>query len=163
MLLQGAIPALAHGGTPIVTDGGAGPYRVTVWVQPSLPLRVGRVHLSIALADAASGELVTDVVVRVQAEPPQGGSDADPVSSETTLVGPYYDANLLLESAGDWDVTVLMEGPLGSGQSTVPLSVQEGGLPRWLAPAVAALVLAVGFLAWTASRGSRPASGDGSA
>lgn len=161
MLLQGASLALAHGGTPVITDQEAGPYKVTVWIQPSPPLRVGLAHLSIAVADAASDELVTDVIVRVEAEPPQRGSD--PVLSETTPDGPFYDADLVLEGAGDWDVTVLMEGPLGSGQTTLPVAVQPGGLPRWLIPAIAALALVIGFLAWTGLRGSRQVSGDDSA
>lgn len=161
MLLQGVNVALAHGGTPVITDQEAGPYKVTIWIQPSPPLRVGLAHLSIAVADATTGELVTDVAVSVEAQPPR--RDAAPVSIETTPDGPFYDADLVLEGAGDWEVTVLMEGPLGTGQTTLPVAVQPGGLPRWLIPALAALALTVVFLAWTVMRGSQQPSGDGGA
>jgi hypothetical protein len=68
LVLAGALPlqAWANGGTARLSRAAAGPYRVSVWTQPTPP-RVGALDVSVTIM-RPSGEVITDVAARMSAE-----------------------------------------------------------------------------------------------
>jgi len=101
----------------------AGPYEVTVSVQPVMP-RVGPVHFLVTLTDAATALQANDAKVTILAshEPTQLAYWTRALN--TPQSPQLYEANISFQAAGVWtlEVEVLTDG-LGPATFSVPLEV----------------------------------------
>lgn len=139
ILSLSAAPLYAHGGgVPRLTDVVAGPYRIFAWTQPE-PLRVGEMHLSIAVvkgerSNTSLDEPVTDAAVTVDLQPVTG--DQAPVqvlaALQPQLGNYYYEADATLPTAGDWRFTIKISGALGEADATFVGQVSAARQINWM-------------------------------
>lgn len=151
-----ATPLSAHGGgVPRLTDAVAGPYRIFAWTQPE-PLRVGDIHLSIAVVKGArSGEQsaagldepITDATVNITLQPvdQEAASLQVPALLQQQLGSYYYEADATLPTAGDWRFTIEVSGTLGAGRVAFAGAVSPARQINWTL-VITAGVLLVGLL-----------------
>jgi hypothetical protein len=159
ILLLGVVACLpnraaAHaGGSPVLTDTPAGPYRLYGWLLPDPP-RVGEIHLDLAVTLAPSVndpanqpvEPVTDATVRVIFTPQgQPGAAIETLATpQQGLNGFYYELDVRLPTADQWRAAVVVDGPAGAGEAAFELQVLAARRVNWnvvLSAAVALLVL----------------------
>ncbi len=166
LLLLGAIHAASAGGPTAVHANGAtrelvkseraGPYELRVGILPGTP-RVGNLHLSIQIKDAAQGTILTGGAVTVAATGPEGSTAVGPVAAVASLESPqFYDVDVPLDAIGRWNFTLQVEAELGTAALDVPLDVSEAegfNLIFLLALAIAFLALAI--WTWDRVRGRR--------
>lgn len=120
----------AHGGgTPQLVNAQAGPYRVSAWTQPD-PIRVGRVHITVAVAEPATEQseadnLILDATVRVHLDhlSRDGESLVVLATRENAVNKLFYEADLDLTSEGEWRMTIQVEGPAGAGSANFEVAV----------------------------------------
>ncbi|MDW8269093.1 MAG: hypothetical protein RMN24_08010 [Anaerolineae bacterium] len=152
-----ASPLAAHGGGVIrIAAEPIGPYRLSAWTSPEPP-RVGRVHVTVGLADAVTGAAVTNAAVRIVAHGPEG---APPLSVSAThegaLIPELYEADLMLPTPGEWRFTVVVEG---TGSADFNLLVREAA-PNWTWIGLGGLAIVVlGWMALTSGRRHRRSVG----
>ncbi len=153
--LGGASPVSANGAArPVVQDARAGPYQLQVSILPGSP-KVGNLHLSIQVEDAANETIITDAAVLVAAQGPAGAANVGPLQAVTTLESPQsYEVDIPLDTVGRWTVTLETDSRLGQASLDIPLDVTEpDGLPvAWLAAGLAA---ALALVVWTWRRTRR--------
>jgi hypothetical protein len=148
-----ARPAVAHGGGVIrIAAEPMGPYRLSVWTAPEPP-RVGRVHVTVGLAEATSGAAVTDAVIRIEARGPTPDATVRATAThEGALIPELYEADLLLPTPGAWRFTVAVEGV---GSADFDLVVREAA-PNWTWIGLGGLVVVlIGWVALTSGRRRR--------
>jgi hypothetical protein len=126
--------AQAHGGgTPQLTNVRVGPYGVSVWTQPE-PLRVGVVHLTVAVAEPLTpaagqsvevGPPVLNAVVQLELKPLDRLHQTlvVPATHQAAVNKFFYEADLDLPAAGQWEVRVLVNGPAGAGDARFEVEV----------------------------------------
>ncbi|RME50422.1 MAG: hypothetical protein D6796_02980 [Caldilineae bacterium] len=163
-----AQPLWAHGGgTPVLTNATAGPYLVSVWMSPD-PLRVGTVHLTVAVIEAASGgengPPVLEATVGVRARPLAG--DAAPIVTEAThaeaLNKILYETDFEVPQAGRWEIALAIEGPDGPAEvnfsvEVLPSSRRTGWL---IGGGAGVLILLIGWMAARRRRSLPAGKGD---
>lgn len=133
-----AAPLYAHGGgVPRLTDVVAGPYRIFAWTQPE-PLRVGAIHLSIAVVkgertNASLDEPVTDAAVTVELAPVAGEQAPLAVLAvlQPQLGNYYYEADATLPTAGAWRFTIKVRGALGEADAAFVGEVLSARQLNW--------------------------------
>jgi hypothetical protein len=136
-LLASLLPAAAWahgGGTPRLTASPAGPYRVYAWSEPE-PWRAGEVHLSLAVTLPGDGTEtpVTDAQLAVTFTPaadPQGQFVVQ-ATRQSALNDYYYEADTELPAAGDWQITIAVNGPAGSGSTGFDISAAPPRTLNW--------------------------------
>ena len=102
----------------------AGPYDVVVGVRPETP-RVGPVHFSITLTDAATSLQVSDAEVTIIANDELGQPTFQARALNTPKSPQLYEANISFESAGAWTVQVqVLNARLGPAAFSFPLAVE---------------------------------------
>jgi hypothetical protein len=166
-------PVFSHGGgTPRLTSVPTGPYFLYAWSEPD-PWRVGEVHLSLAVTkpnpDTNSNQIelpVTDVDITVTFTHMSDNTvDASVDTSVEPIVVPavrqaflgdfYYEADPTLPVEGNWQITIDVSGPEGSGSAEFTL---EALPPRalnwtliWSAGGVVVVILAL-IAIWSRSQ-----------
>ncbi|MEZ4656470.1 MAG: hypothetical protein R2911_02755 [Caldilineaceae bacterium] len=168
--------ALAHGGgTPQVVNAEAGPYRIFVWTQPE-PLHAGEIHVTIAVilpdansegqdASAALNQVdraVTNASVQVNFALPQGAQNVAAQASLIERTGmPYYEADITLPTAGDWQTTIAVNGAQGRGDAAFDLPVlppREINWPLVAGGSVTVIVLLGLAIGWSRMQSGRTKS-----
>ena len=97
----------------------AGPYLLRVVTSPTPP-QVENLYLEVRVIDASSSKILTNLEVSVCAQSTEG----EPRTIETVAthdIAPIpdeYAAHVLVPSAGVWEITVRVEGPLGVGEAS---------------------------------------------
>ena len=162
-------PLLAHGGgTPQLTAAPAGPYWLFAWTTPE-PWRVGDVHTTVAVTqqDAEGRDTpISGAQVTVIYAPTDGASQPLRVTAAegSGAQAGFYEADATLPAAGVWQVTILVSGPAGSGETGFAYSVlpAESGV-NWLLVALGAgaLILVAG-ISLAARRSNRRRAESGS-
>ena len=153
----------AHGGgAPQLTNESIGPYWISVWTSPQ-PVREGQLHVTVALAepgegdDQQAGAPVLGATVEVTLTPRSGGF-ADiraTATNEQAANKLFYETDLMVPAAGDWEVEIAVRGAEGSGQAHFSLAVQPAQDTGWLLLAGGAFaIIAVFFLYYAARRRS---------
>lgn len=138
ILFWSAPPVYAHGGgVPRLTDVVAGPYRVFAWTQPE-PLRVGDIHLSIAVVkgertNASLDEPVTDATVTVDLVPVMGEQSPIQIVAvlQPQLGNYYYEADATLPTEGEWRFTIKVRGALGEADAAFVGQVASARQINW--------------------------------
>ncbi len=148
--------ALANGATRLVLeDVEAGPYLLQVGIIPGSP-KVGSLHLSVQVYDAASDAPVTDAQVLISAIGPEGSTNVPSTSAQSPLTEQhFYEADIWLDAEGSWVVFMRIDASQGSATQEVPLEVTSGGISLALVAAVAVLTLAVSIWTWDRIKGRR--------
>lgn len=144
-----ASPGVQANGATVteVYRGQEGAYQVVVRAIAPRLVR-GNAHLSIIVQEAASQRLVSDAVVSVLAQGPDGATTG-PVETYHEIATPlYYDVNLPLGALGLWRFTVSVVGLQGEAELRFPLEVEDpvvswGAVGGLLALVLLALPLAV--------------------
>lgn len=166
------MPLYAHGGgTPRLTNVPIGPYHLYAWSEPE-PWRVGEVHLSLAVTqpnpqdNSSQIEIpVTDVDIIVTYTPMLNGA-IDPshapvvvrAERQQFLSDFYYEADPTLTRVGDWQITVDVTGPAGSGSTDFMMETLPAHTLNWglVGGAGVVVVVILGLIAvW--SRSQQPA------
>jgi hypothetical protein len=143
-----------HGGTLQLNGDPAGPYRVSVWTQPTPP-RPGPVSVTVAVMRPESFRPIGDVSVELAAESLEPAAGPGPAAVRA-VKGPEawsgYMAELPIPRAGSWKVTVRIDGRDGTGAASFPLDVARasGGPWLWIGAGGALVLAAAG--AWLARR-----------
>jgi len=161
--LAAPAPAPGNGGTLRLARVPAGPYLVSVWTQPD-PARVGQLDVSVAIMKPDSGEAVLDAMATAHARPPtSGGPTSAPRALERGGGGNrlLYHGLVDVPARGRWDISVRVQGPAGSGETSFAVDVR-GGLPPLWAFVIGAIALAAAVIAWgrrpRGNRGARVAA-----
>jgi hypothetical protein len=150
LLAMSADRAMAHGGgTARLVDEPVGPYRLYVWTKPD-PIRVGTAHFTVGVFTRTSGseqdEPVTDARVQLQLVPKEGGDGWQGEASQQASANKlYYEADATIPAEGEWQATVSIGGPAGSGSAQFDLAAVPPGV-NWPPIGGAAVVLVV--LGW---------------
>ena len=148
---------LANGATRLlVKDALAGPYLLQVGILPGTP-RVGTLHVTILVNEAAGGTPLADALIDVTADGPEGATDAGPVRAvNSSLDLRFYEADLPLDAEGPWTLTVDADGPLGPGQLVLPMQVRPAqGLDLVYVLAAFVALTALGIWIWDRIRAGR--------
>ena len=137
LILPGA--ALAHGGgTPVLTDAEAGPYRLFVWANPAEPF-VGEYHVTVAVTEpVAPGEdplggtpvLGAEVTLFFQHLEADEAIQAT-ATHENATNKLLYEGDVALPRPGPWQVTVQVVGPEGEGQASYTIQVAAKRQVNW--------------------------------
>jgi hypothetical protein len=141
----------AHGGgTPRVVDEPVGPYRLYVWTRPE-PIRVGTAHFTVGVFTREAGsdqdEPVLDASVELALVATEGGQGWEgEASREESANKLYYEADVTIPVEGEWQATVIVSGPAGSGRTGFDLVATAPGI-SWL-PVGGAAVALVTFGWW---------------
>jgi hypothetical protein len=146
----------AHGGgTPQLVAVPAGPYEIYAWTNPN-PIRVGTLHVSVALVDPVSTQAVLNAGVQVVATPLDPAAAAA-VSSQAThakaTIKTYYETDMQVPATGPWQVDISYQDATGSGSASFEIAVQPKSNTRWLLIGIGAVVfIAVGWFLWPRKR-----------
>ena len=97
----------ANGGTRLVVKNErVGPYELQVGILPGSP-KVGNLHLSILVKDAAAGATITSATITVMARGPEGATNVSLVQATNTPQSPqFYDGDIPLDTEGSWTLTL---------------------------------------------------------
>jgi len=157
LLLTPTLSQAHGGGTPQLTNEPVEPYLLSAWTNPD-PAVVGEMHITVALALAATGDAVTDPIVRVMASPQNGAGDAISVvaSHEGALTPIFYEADLDFSHAGSWLIQIEVAGNEGSGGAGFQLEVREKGLNWMLIGIIGSVVVVVVWMGWMMLRPKKP-------
>ena len=148
---------LANGATRLlVKDAIAGPYQLQVGIIPGTP-RVGTLHVTVLVNEAAGGTPLTDAMIDVTAAGPEGATDTGPVRAVNSALDlRFYEADLPLDLEGAWTLTVDADGPLGPGQLVLPMQVRPAqGLDLVCVLAAFVALTALGIWIWDRIRAGR--------
>lgn len=156
--------AHAHGGGELVVRlAPAGPYSVSVWVNPPQPRVDAPVHFTVGVASQADGTPMLDAVVDVEL---RGVDDATavytaPATTDQSVNKLFYETDMDITAPGIYAATARVEGPDGGGDVTFTVDVGEGGSPNWLALGLAGLAIVLGIGLWRSARQRELARGKG--
>ena len=155
-LVLGQGTVLANGATKLVLeDVQAGPYLLQVGIIPGSP-KVGNLHLSIEVYDAASDAPVTDAQVFISAVGPEDATNVPSTAAQIPLTGQnFYEADIWLDAEGSWVVTMHIDAAQGLATQDVPLEVTSGGISLALLAAIVVFILAVSIWTWDRIKGRR--------
>lgn len=156
-LLAGQGELLANGASRLlVKDAPAGPYLLEVGILPGTP-RVGTLHVTVLVNEAAGETPLTDALIDVTADGPEGATDTGPVRAVNSALDlRFYEADLPLDTEGAWTLTVDADGPLGPGQLVLPMQVRPAqGLDLVYVLAAFVALTALGIWIWDRIRAGR--------
>lgn len=134
----------------LAVDSVAGPYRLSVTTEPNV-VPVGRAKVTIKVT-TAQGAPVSDATVKVLARMPgmnMGEREETAVPSDSRGT---YTAPATFSMAGNYDVTVSVSSPIGSGQTVLRFSTGQPSTgssgPNPLLVASLGALLVVAFVVW---------------
>ncbi|MEZ4767428.1 MAG: hypothetical protein R2844_03270 [Caldilineales bacterium] len=158
LALQPVSSALAHGGgTPQLVKERAGAYALYVWTNPD-PVRVGTMHVSVALVQPDTEAPVLNADVRVTATPETGNPITSTATHENATVKTYYETDMAIPQEGPWQVAVSYQIDDAGGSASFPVQVQRAGMN--MQPIALGVVVAVvgGGIIFMGRRNRRPAA-----
>ena len=148
---------LAHGGgTARLVDEPVGPYRLYVWTRPE-PISVGTAHFTVGVFSQNPGsevdEPVLDAMVALSLMRSDGGLGwQGEASREESVNKLYYEADATIPTEGEWQATVVVSGPAGSGSATFGFAAVERGINWMVVGMVAVAVIALAWWFFAAGR-----------
>ena len=124
----------AHGfGKQMVAEEQAGPYTVSVWLDPATPTTHEPAHLTVSVSFEA--ELVHDAEITIHAQHTDSTKNLTSTATHEQAVNKlFYEGELEFKNTGDWLIEISIDGEHGQGQTAFGLTVtDENALPiEWL-------------------------------
>lgn len=116
----------AHGyGKQVVKQEAVGPYTVSVWIDPFEVENSEPMHVTVSIEENA--EIVTGADVKLTAVHQDDATDK--VSTQAThdqsVIKVFYEGQLTLKNAGDWEITVAINGDQGAAETQFSVTVLE--------------------------------------
>jgi len=148
--------ASAHGGgVARLVQVQAGPYELYAWTSPD-PVRVGTMHVTVALAEPGSDDPVLGAAVEVRVIPVDTVEPAETLVAQATNSAAAnritYETDLEVPVEGQWQTVIHFDSPEGSGSAQFDVEVKARSLTNWLLIGGAGLaVLVVGWALWPGS------------
>ena len=148
-MLTGALVVLAAG--VVMGDGGglrlararAGPYLVSVWIDPDPP-RIGSLDISVAVMKPSDGQSEPNVEVQARAKRSGAPGTTSPIALPRGAGGNLllHHGELDLPEPGRWRISLAVSGPAGSGEAAFEVEAR----PRAVWPWVLSGVVAIGLI-----------------
>jgi hypothetical protein len=113
-------------GTTHLQEETVGPYLVTLTTAPA-QLTVGTIRASLLIQSAEGNILLSDseatvtITSRLGNQTDQKGPFNGLVNPEVTP--PHHDVDILVDEIGEWLLTVTINGDLGKGEISIPITV----------------------------------------
>lgn len=112
-----------HGDSTLVYQGPAGPYRLSLEIQPAPP-RVGTVHFTVSGLSSNVGSPDSNPRIMIVAISPSG----EPVYQTPAIRDPanpmVYEGNIIFRDVGAWSISVTIDTEEnGEGSVIVPLQI----------------------------------------
>jgi hypothetical protein len=153
----------AHGGGELIARSvQAGPYIASVWVNPPGPRAHDPIHFTVGLATPTDGSPVLDAEIQVTMW--EQGSRVPavtaPATTEQSINKLFYETDLVVPEAGDYEVEFQISGPSGKGTISLLLAVEAASPVNWLVIGLAGLGLVVVF-GWWRMRKIEPEAANG--
>jgi hypothetical protein len=161
-IFSGTRFADAHGGGDlIVRSVQAGPYTASVWVNPPDPRALEPIHFTVGLASPADHSPVLDADIQVTMWDKSSRETAvtAPVTTEQSVNKLFYETDVEVSTAGDYDVEFRIRGAEGEGTVTTSVVVQASSSMNWLVIGLVGLGVVV-ILGWWRSRQTEPEAAD---
>lgn len=153
----GIRPLLAHGGGELVVGlEPAGPYAVSVWVNPPQPRVDEPVHFTVGVSSLADGNPVLDAEVLVEMQ--LMGTETAVTAPATTAQSTnklFYETDLDVESVGTYNTSINIQGEQGQGDISISVLVAEANPINWLWVGLFGLGFALIFVYFQARRQNR--------
>jgi hypothetical protein len=161
IMFAGAGFVAAHGGGDLIAGPvEAGPYLVSVWVNPPQPEALEPIHFTVGLAASGDGRPVldADIQVEMRAEGREGRAVIAPATTEQSANKLFYETDMTVAEPGPYQTTFSIHGPEGEGAVALVVEVRPASKTNWLMLGLAGLGLAVvvGWLFSLRSRGPLP-------
>ena len=141
--------ATAHGGGELILKlASAGPYLVSVWVNPPEPQADEPLHLTIGMASVEDQSPILDATVQIEMEllgEELIVADATTAQSINKL---FYEADLQVQTPGVYTTRIRLQGAEGVGETTVQIEVQQASTTNWLLYVVVGLGIGILFGLW---------------
>jgi hypothetical protein len=156
-LLFHRLSAMAHGGGDLVAGPvQAGPYIVSVWVNPPQPRTEEPLHFTVGVAKPENKAAMLDAQVLVTMQFLEG--DLAPISAPATtdqsINKLFYETDLQLLEPGRYLTTIEIAGPTGQGDLSLELEVKPPSPFNWFLIGLAGIGLVL-VLGWLRTRRSR--------
>lgn len=150
LLLTAAPRLLAHGGGELVLGlEPAGPYDVSVWVNPPQPAADAPVHFTVGVATQDEGAPVLDAEVLVEMRTADGETAAAaPATTAQSTNKLFYETDLELPQAGTYETIITVRGDAGAGSVAIDVDVQEPSGVNWLLIGLGGLAVVVVLGLW---------------
>ncbi|MEA3334754.1 MAG: hypothetical protein U9R25_02520 [Chloroflexota bacterium] len=150
--------SLAHGGgTPQLVKVATGPNELYAYTSPA-PVRVGTLHVTVALAVPETEKPVLDAAVRVELKPVDNRSKIETIRAYATrdqaANKTTYETDIQVPEAGQWQVDISYETSEGKGNADFLLEVKPKSPVNWLVIGGIGLALLVGGWLFLTSRNS---------
>jgi hypothetical protein len=156
LFFQG-LSAMAHGGGDLVAGPvQAGPYIVSVWVNPPQPRTEEPLHFTVGVAQPENKAAILDAQVLVTMQLLQG--DLAPLSAPATtdqsINKLFYETDLHLLEPGRYLTTIEIAGSMGQGDLSLELDVIPPSPFNWFLIGLAGMGLVL-VLGWLRTRRNR--------
>ena len=162
ILFAGTDLIAAHGGGDLIARSvEVGPYIASVWVNPPDPRALEPIHFTVGLGSPADGSPVLDADIQVTMRDLGSGETAvtAPATTEQSINKLFYETDLEVPAAGDYEVEFHIRGAEGEGTVSLLVKVQDSSRVNWLVIGLAGLGLVVG-IGWWRSRQTGPEAPD---
>lgn len=98
----------AHGGgTPQLVNAPAGAYLISAWSQPD-PVRVGTLHLTIAVAQADTFDPILEASVTIELLHSSGQQRIAQATHEQATNKLFYESDVEIDTTGEWAVIIVV-------------------------------------------------------
>ena len=153
-VLHLARPVLAHGGGDLVAGPvQAGPYILSVWVNPPQPRTQQPLHFTVGVAEPENRAAVLDaqVMVTMQLLDSDLAPISTPATTEQSINRLFYETDLDLVDPGLYLTSIEVVGPEGEGMVSLELDVKPPSPFNWFLIGLVGIVLVLIF-GWLRSR-----------
>lgn len=154
ILFGGTDLTSAHGGGDLIARSvQAGPYIASVWVNPPDPRALEPIHFTVGLSSPADGGPVLDADIQVTMRDQSSGETAvrAPVTTEQSVNKLFYETDLEVPAAGNYEVDFYIRGAEGEGTVSLLVEVKAPSRVNWLVIGLVGLSFVV-VIGWWRSR-----------
>jgi hypothetical protein len=147
-------PVLAHGGGDLVAGPEqAGPYILSVWVNPPQPRTEQPLHFTVGVAEPDNRAAVLDAEVMITMRPVDGDLNpiTSPATTEQSINKLFYETDLNLVQPGLYLTTIAVTGSDGEGELSLELNVKPPSPFNWFLIGLGGILLVL-VLGWLRTR-----------